>query len=122
MKRIKGVAVTRVVESSAEIGDHIYPMNVTPTDIAAYTEIAATTNPVTHTLTGKEIIEIIATDYPVRFRFLTATDTVPVTSSNARKWINAGDYRDITIPDDAVAISVVTIDGSGKVIIEEYGL
>lgn len=93
---------------------------ISPASNAAYTEMAATTAADTHTLTGTEMVKLTATDYPARFRFLTATDTDAVTSANARDYVPAINAEYYAIPSGATGISVMTVGGDATVVIVEF--
>lgn len=93
---------------------------MSPASNAAYTELAATTTAATHTLTGSQMVKIRATDYPARFRFLTATDTDAVDATNARDYIGAYEAEYYAIPSGATGISVMTVGGDATVVIVEF--
>lgn len=97
----------------------VYPP-ISPDTNAAYTEMAAATTAATHTLTGSQMVKIQATDYPVRFRFLTATDADEVTSSNARDYVGASSAEYYAVPSGATGLSVMTVGGNATVVIVEF--
>ncbi len=88
-------------------------------DVAEYTELDTGTSAVTHALTGKRRVKVMAGNYDVRLRALVSGDAEPCTEQNAQQRVSSGSYEYFGLPEGATDLSLLAL-GVGKTIIIEY--
>jgi len=96
------------------------PLLPTGNPAAVHTEDVASDTATSITLTGTQLIEIVAEDYGVYVRRTTATDTDACTSSNFHHYVPAGSTRHYGLSSDATGLSLIGKGGTADVIIIEY--
>lgn len=88
--------------------------------VAVHTEDVASDTATSITLTGSQLIEVVAEDYGVYVRRTTAEDTDACTPSNFHHYIPAGSIRQYGVKDGATGLSLLGKDGPADVTIIEY--
>lgn len=87
---------------------------------AVHVESVASDTATSITLTGSQLIEVVAEDYGVYVRRTTAEDTDACTSSNFHHYVPAGSIRQYGIKDDATGLSLLGNAGTASVTVIEY--